>query len=85
LTPNANPQDKNPKEWERIWIPAGVGPWQNDPEKNIAKEGEPMEYEGEKGKQLEEAYRVVRETGRFAPGQPIPETPPRMDWVDFAL
>ncbi|KAF2198771.1 hypothetical protein GQ43DRAFT_483027 [Delitschia confertaspora ATCC 74209] len=81
---NANPNEKNPKDWERIWIPNGPGSMQNDPAKNPYKEGRPEEYAGEAGKQLEEIYRVVRETGRFA-GNVVPLVPPKMDWVSFAV
>jgi nucleoporin NUP42 len=85
LTPNANPRDKNPKQWERIWFPTGPQGWQLEPGKKEYKEGNPAEYEGENGKRLEEAYRYVRETGRFNPDLPIPDCPPKMEWVEWAL
>lgn len=72
------------QSWERIWFPDGYpGPY-------LAAEDRPEEYEGEKGKLLEEVYKICRETGKFpvdaALGMSVlPEIPPKREWVRWDI
>ncbi|PVI06897.1 hypothetical protein DM02DRAFT_609275 [Periconia macrospinosa] len=45
------------------------------------KEGSPEEYEGEKGKILEEIYKRVSQLGIFPENEEIPLTPPKCEWI----
>ncbi|KAF2177839.1 hypothetical protein K469DRAFT_601472 [Zopfia rhizophila CBS 207.26] len=84
LTTAANLNNKDPNDWARIWHPTGP-PKQTDPAKEAFKEGKPEDYEGEKGRMLEEIYRRVNELGRFGEGELVPEAPPKMAWVGWAV
>ncbi|KAF2849287.1 hypothetical protein T440DRAFT_133385 [Plenodomus tracheiphilus IPT5] len=51
-----------------------------DPKERF-KEGKPEEYEGGKGRILEEIYRRVAQLGRFDENEDIPLTPPKCEWI----
>ena len=72
------------QSWERIWFPDGYpGPYP-------AAEDKPEKYEGERGKFLEEVYKICRETGKFsvdaALGMSVlPEIPPKREWIRWDI
>ncbi|KAF2641332.1 hypothetical protein P280DRAFT_468968 [Massarina eburnea CBS 473.64] len=49
--------------------------------KDRLKEGKPEEYEGERGKMLEEIYLRVARTAFFRDDEEIPLTPPKCEWI----
>ncbi|KAF1956585.1 hypothetical protein CC80DRAFT_61039 [Byssothecium circinans] len=65
--------------------PAAAAPATTFEPKDRLKEGRPEEYEGERGKVLEEIYRRVARTGFFEDDEDIPLTPPKCEWITPAF
>lgn len=73
-------QPANPFGQAQQQAPAQSAPGAIDPKERF-KEGKPEEYEGQKGKILEEIYKRVGQMGRFNDNEDIPITPPKCEWI----